>query len=203
MAVGRQTARAFLAVTLGKVAQQARGGTLTIPLDTSTTDGSIAPSSAHITVCVTYQAVTDVEGYVSIGAPSANCLPAAHAKYVAKPAPHLVANLKRLGGKLAGVKGFALLPVRICVTTDQCVRRSSSCCRPPRRRHRSCRLLKLLVGGVSCTPKPISDAQVIDTTALRQAGSSTGLGDGTVLGPEPITLPTRGVGGSNCPASSR
>jgi hypothetical protein len=108
-ALGRQTARAYIAVTLSKAAQRARGGTLSIPLDTNPADGSIAPSAAAINVCVIYQALPLAEGAFA-GAPAPNCLPAARAKYVAAPAPHLVADLSRLGGKLVGVKGFALLP---------------------------------------------------------------------------------------------
>lgn len=108
-ALGRQTARAFIGVALSKRAQTARGGTLSIPLDTNPGDGSVAPNTASINVCVIYQSLTAVEGGFD-GAPSPNCLPAAPAKYVAKPAPHLVADLKPLGGKFGGVKGFALLP---------------------------------------------------------------------------------------------
>lgn len=120
-AVGRQIARAFIAVNLGKQGSDIRGGTLSVPLDTSPTDGSLNPQAAKVNVCVTYQAVTDVEGAFD-GAPAANCLPAAPAKYVAKPAPHLVANLERLasglsGGGLSGVKGFALLPADAAPTT--------------------------------------------------------------------------------------
>jgi hypothetical protein len=114
-AVGRQTARAFIAVGLGKQAAGAHGGTLSIPLDTSLADGSLNPQAADVNVCVTYQPVTDVEGGFD-NAPSANCLPAAPAKYVAKPVPHLVADLRRLGG-LAGVKGFALVPADAAPTT--------------------------------------------------------------------------------------
>ncbi|HEX3901067.1 MAG TPA: hypothetical protein VHW74_18100 [Mycobacteriales bacterium] len=115
-AVGRQTARAFIAVNLGPQAANASDGTLSIPLDTSLTDGSLDPQAAKVNVCVTYQAVVDVEGAFD-NAPSANCLPAAHAKYVAKPTPHLVANLRRIAHGLSGVKGFALLPADAAPTT--------------------------------------------------------------------------------------
>jgi hypothetical protein len=115
-ALGRQTARAFIGVSLTKRAQTARGGTLSIPLDTNPADGSVAPSTAAINVCVIYQSLTSVEG-AFVGAPTPNCLPAAPAKYVAKPAPHLVADLAPLGGKLGGVRGFALLPASASPTS--------------------------------------------------------------------------------------
>ncbi|HWC36202.1 MAG TPA: hypothetical protein VG650_15455 [Mycobacteriales bacterium] len=115
-ALGRQTARAFIGVKLSPRAQAARGGTLSIPLDTAPADGSVAPETASINVCVIYQQLTEVEGAFD-GAPSPNCLPAARAKYVAKPKPHLLANLARLGGKLAAVKGFALLPAEATPTS--------------------------------------------------------------------------------------
>jgi hypothetical protein len=114
-AVGRQIARAFIGVQLGK-ATDVRGGTLSIPLDTSTTDGSVNPQAAKVNVCVTYQAVTDLEGAFD-GAPSANCLPAAHAVYVAKPVPHLSANLKRISSNLVGARGLALVPADAAPTT--------------------------------------------------------------------------------------
>lgn len=114
-AVGRQIARAFIAVRLSARAQRAVGGTLTVPLDTSVADGSIDPQAAKVNVCVTYQAITDIEGGFD-NPPSVNCLPAAHAKYVAKPTPRLVADLHRLG-PLAGVKGLALLPADAAPTT--------------------------------------------------------------------------------------
>jgi hypothetical protein len=109
-ALGRQTARAFIAVDLTGLAQTARGGHLSIPLDTDPADGSIAPESAAINVCVIYQSLPAAEGEF-VGAPTPNCLPAAPAKYVARPRPRLVADLKPLGGNLSGVRGFALLPV--------------------------------------------------------------------------------------------
>lgn len=110
-ALGRQTARSFIGVTLSKAAQAAHGGTLSIPLDVSPADGSVAPDTASINVCVVYQPVVAVEGAFD-GAPAPNCLPAAPATYVAKPVPRLVADLAPLGGKLAAVKGFALLPAQ-------------------------------------------------------------------------------------------
>ncbi|HEX3705203.1 MAG TPA: hypothetical protein VHV76_01110 [Mycobacteriales bacterium] len=191
VAVGRQTARAFLAVALGKVAQAAHGGTLTIPLDTSPTDGSLAPNTAHINVCVTYQAVTDIEGSFD-GAPSANCLPAAHATYVAKPAPHLVANLKRLGGKLAGVKGFALLPADASPTSAWSV-----VFKLPTANSQASQLpsLKLLVGQVSRTTKPSAGSGGHHHSDSPAGGdSSTGLGGGSAVDPGPsFPLPSQSV----------
>lgn len=149
-ALGRQTARAFIGVKLDKQAQAARGGTLSIPLDTNSADGSVAPDTATINVCVIYQKLTDVEGGFD-GAPSPNCLPAAPAKYVAKPAPHLVANLDRLGGKLAGVTGFALLPAQAVPTSAwHVVFRLPTGKVPPSARPR----LTLLVGKPPGVPQP-------------------------------------------------
>lgn len=115
-AAGRQTAEAFIGVNLAKVDEAVRGGTLSIPLDTATTDGSLDPQAAKVKVCVTYQAVADAEGAFD-NAPSASCLPAALATYAAKPAPHLVADLKRLSHGLTGIKGFGLLPADLSPTT--------------------------------------------------------------------------------------
>jgi hypothetical protein len=115
-ALGRQTARAFVAVDLNERAQTARGGRLSIPLDTDPADGSLAPGTAVINVCVIYQSPPAVEG-AFVGAPTPNCLPAAPAKYVARPTPRLVSDLRPLGGRLSGVKGFALLPAEAKPTT--------------------------------------------------------------------------------------
>jgi hypothetical protein len=147
-ALGRQTGRAFIGVTLSTLAQAARGGRLSIPLDTNPADGSLAPETANINVCVVYQSVTSVEGGFA-GAPSPNCLPAAHAKYVAKPQAHLVANLGRLGGKLSGVKGFALLPADAKPTSAwQVVFKLA----PVHRPHALQPTLTLLVGEKAPTP---------------------------------------------------
>jgi hypothetical protein len=184
-AVGRQIARAFIAVRLGSLATTAHGGTLTIPLDTATTDGSLDPQTAKVNVCVTYQAVTDVEGGFD-NAPSANCLPAAHATYVAKPTPRLVANLKPLAGKLAGVKGFALVPTGAPTAAWQIAFKL-----PTDKAHASqLPTVKLLVGDVARAPKPTATpGHGHQGGALGTGGSSDGLGDGPVVGPEPALPP--------------
>jgi hypothetical protein len=181
-AVGRQTARAFIAVHLGPQAAMASDGTLSIPLDTSVTDGSLNPQAAQVNVCVTYQAVVDVEGAFD-NAPSANCLPAAHAKYVANPTPHLVANLKRVARGLAGVKGFALVPADAAPTTAWQIAfklptASSSGPKP---------MLSLVIGAVQhVTSKPTKTHHA----GTGDKGSSSGGSDlGTVGVPEP-TLPS-------------
>jgi hypothetical protein len=182
-AIGRQTARAFIAVSLGSQAANASNGTLSIPLDTSVTDGSLNPQAAKVNVCVTYQSIVDVEGAFD-NAPSANCLPAAHAKYVATPTPHLVANLKRIARGLAGVKGFALVPADAAPTTAWQIAfklptGSSSGPKPT---------LSLLIGAVHrATSKPTRTHHTGAGDAGKQPGSGTGLGTIGVPGP---TLPS-------------
>lgn len=107
---GKETARAFLGIKdLPSLADRPGTLTLTIPIETLPTDGSLAPQSAHIQVCVTYQPVPNVAaGY---DGPAPVCLPSARAVYVATPQPHLVANLHRIQANLPGAKGLALLPV--------------------------------------------------------------------------------------------
>ncbi|HVV76360.1 MAG TPA: hypothetical protein VHC43_10020 [Mycobacteriales bacterium] len=203
-ALGRQTARAYVGVSLSKREQAARGGTLSIPLDTDPADGSVAPATATINVCTVYQSPADVEGGFD-GAPSPNCLPAARAKYVAKPAPHLVADLKPLGGKLAAVKAFALLPAQAKPTSAwQVVFRLPSANAPASARPR----LTLLVG----SQKQTQTSQVTHHHAAHR-GTSAGangptgqLGDGAVPSvppavtsvepptPTPVIAPARRAG---------
>jgi hypothetical protein len=190
-AIGRQIARAFIAVHVSDTAAEATAGTLSIPLDTNPADGSIAPQTANINVCVVYQAVTDIEGAFD-GAPSANCLPAAHAKYVAKPRPHLVANLERLVGHLAGVKGFALLPADAAPTAAWSV-----VFKLPTGRVAATSLpqVKLVIGKIgSVSPNP-------RTTHHHSTGSeATGGGDGSVIEPEPTLPPAVSVTRPPAPA---
>jgi hypothetical protein len=184
-AVGRQIARAFIAVHLSQLAGTAHGGTLTIPLDTATTDGSLDPQAAKVNVCITYQAVTDVEGGFD-NPPSANCLPAASAKYVAKPTPRLVANLEPLGGKLAGAKGFALLPAAAAPTAAWQIAFKLPTAKAQAAQSPT---LKLLVGDVAKTARPTPTGTPTHRSGTHgSGGSSTGLGGGSVVEPAP-TLP--------------
>ena len=190
-AVGRQLARAFIAVRVSDAAAEATGGTLTIPLDTNPADGSIVPQTAHINVCVTYQAVTPAEG-AFIGAPAANCLPAARAKYVAKPQPHLAVNLKRLAGHLAAVKGFALLPADAAPTAawDVVFRLPTGKAKPSLLPQ-----LRLVVGkpSVDSPPKPPA------VTHHPGSGSSSAPSGGVVV-PEPVVPPDLTVVAPTAPA---
>jgi hypothetical protein len=192
---GRETGRAFIAVHLSKLATTAHGGTLTVPVDTSATDGSLAPQTAQVEVCVVYQAFTSANGaYVEDG-PSANCLPSAQAKYVAKPKPHLVANLKRFAGKLTGVKGFALVPTKLSATSTW-----NLAFQLPTAKAQKAQLpaVKLLVGAVAqvtkSTPKPTPTAtHHSQPTAGGSGDPSSGLG-APAVGPMPTLPSTTSVG---------
>jgi hypothetical protein len=167
-------------VELGSLSDDVRGGTLSIPLDTAVTDGSLNPQAAKVNVCVTYQAIVDVEGGFD-NAPSSNCLPAAHAKYVAKPTPRLVADLKPIAHGLAGVKGFALLPADAAPTTAwQLAFKLTGSPGPPGP------TLSLLTGAIHHVVKT-PPANQHHTTTSHTGGNQPdgGAGPGTVGVPEP------------------
>src|SRR5439155_14439957 len=78
---GQETARTYVAFYLP--ASNLTGGTLTLPLDTSSSDGSVAPDTADLTACVVTHSFKPVRGSLETP-PPANCHVSSAAVYDAK-----------------------------------------------------------------------------------------------------------------------
>ena len=115
---GMESARTYLQFPLSQLAgRTVTAATLTIPLDTSTQDGTTLPEDSKVIVCETTQAtITASEG--TQGAPPLDdCTNSAPATYVATPAPHLEAALGKMAADLPDISGLALLPDAAATTS--------------------------------------------------------------------------------------
>lgn len=109
LSAGQETARSYLALPFSGALGTITSGSLSVPLDTSATDGSSNPTSAKVQVCLTSATFTAVEGSFE-PPPKVDCSTAAPAAYVDKPQPHLQADLGSLASALSTATGLVLLP---------------------------------------------------------------------------------------------
>lgn len=110
LAPGQQeTARTYLAVPFSSAFGTITAASLTVPLDVAQADGSNAPETAKVQVCLASGSITAVDGSVDTP-PKADCGTSVAAKYVATPQPHLEADLAPLLSDLSSASGLALLP---------------------------------------------------------------------------------------------
>jgi len=114
---GQETARSYLAFPYEGIDGTVTGGTLDVPLDVATADGSAQPETSHVQACLVSATITPTEGSIS-PPPLASCEQHALLTYVAKPAPHLHADLAPLLGGLVTTSGIALLPDATAPQTD-------------------------------------------------------------------------------------
>ena len=83
--------------------------TLTVPIDTSSQDGSISPDTSHVIACLVFGPITPAAGSVDIP-PTADCSVSVPMVYAATPQPMLTADLGPLLNTLSLATGVALLP---------------------------------------------------------------------------------------------
>jgi hypothetical protein len=106
---GQETARAYLGFPTSSVDGTVTAGVLDVPLDVTPADGSAQPETSHIQACLVTATITSTEGSIS-QPPAVTCDQHAALSYVAKPAPHLHADLGPLLAGLLTTNGIALLP---------------------------------------------------------------------------------------------
>lgn len=104
-----ETARSYLGFPVSSVDGTVTAGTLDVPLDTTSADGSLRPDTAHVQACLVSAPITPTEGSIS-PPPLASCDAHATLAYVATPTPHLHADLAPLLDGLLTTSGIALLP---------------------------------------------------------------------------------------------
>lgn len=104
-----ETARTYLGLPFPSRFGSITGARLSVPLDISQADGSNAPETAKVQVCLTSDFVEAVEGSIDTP-PKADCGRSVTATYVAMPQPHLAADLGPLISGLTTATGLALLP---------------------------------------------------------------------------------------------
>ncbi|MCW2778743.1 MAG: hypothetical protein JWN17_2468 [Frankiales bacterium] len=108
---GTETARAVLGLPVGMTGVAPTSATLEIPLDVDPADASAAPETAKVLGCLTAAPLTDGEARVD-APPATNCGHVVALTYVARPEPHLQADLKPLLPFLRSATGLVLLPDR-------------------------------------------------------------------------------------------
>ena len=108
---GRETARSYLQFSLGGLPSGATltGGTLTLPLDTSSSDGSLSPEQANIVACLVTQKFTAVRGSLA-APPAANCKVSSAAVYVPKQQSFVVPLTPLAAGWNGTSASVALVP---------------------------------------------------------------------------------------------
>ena len=106
---GQETARAYLGFPTSSVDGTVTAGVLDVPLDVTPADGSTQPETSHIQACLVTATITSTEGSIS-QPPAVSCDQHATLTYVAKPSPHLHADLGPLLAGLLTTNGLALLP---------------------------------------------------------------------------------------------
>jgi hypothetical protein len=112
---GQETARAYLGFPTSSVDGTVTAGVLDVPLDVTPADGSAQPETSHIQACLVTATITSTEGSIA-QPPAVSCDQHAALSYVAKPAPHLHADLGPLLAGLLTTNGIALLPDATAVT---------------------------------------------------------------------------------------
>jgi hypothetical protein len=109
MAAGQETARSYLALDMSSLTGTLTAGSLDVPLDTAQADGSQAPETAHVQVCLVTDPIAPTDGSLD-APPGVSCGSSVPAAYVAAPSPHLHADLAALGQDLLSASGLALVP---------------------------------------------------------------------------------------------
>lgn len=114
VAGGQETARTYLLPDLLSlpVGATATGGTMTIPVDTASTDGSASADAATMLACAVTQPFTDGAAGSSATAPKTDCKTSVPAKYDAKKAVFTVDLALFLKSWASGqpALGIALVP---------------------------------------------------------------------------------------------
>jgi hypothetical protein len=108
-AAGQETARTYLALPTFGLTGKVTAAALDVPLDVAPEDGSQAPETAKVQVCLVTRSVVPADGSLQTP-PAPDCDASALASYAATPTPHLHADLGPLLGGLLSARGVALLP---------------------------------------------------------------------------------------------
>src|SRR5205823_10646462 len=104
---GQETARTYIAFYLP--ASNLTGGTLTLPLDTSPSDGSVAPDTADLTACLVTHSFKPVRGSLETP-PPANCHVSSPATYDAKHSSFTVDLAAFVSHWTGGTAALAIVP---------------------------------------------------------------------------------------------
>ena len=103
VAAGRDTARSFVMLDLGKIPDDAliTGGTLTLPVLTDPESGSSDPQTADLSACAVIGTVKKARGGAADDEPEFSCESAGTAKYVKGKQPAFTIDLKPLSTALS------------------------------------------------------------------------------------------------------